>query len=126
MNEILDTGYCVSGVSHMGGRRGVIKGTTSKQDIDRDYPYQVELKLPSGGFRGFDRMYAFCRDVKFKVYPTRRGLEFLTRWCFQHWPLAESFQTQFGGQKINIKIIPTLNKNGVPSTGAPVRDETID
>ena len=83
--------------ARMAGRRK----TTTKQIIDRDYPYQVELKLPWGGFRALDGMYAFCRGSKFTAHPTRRGLECFTRWCFQERTLADNFRAEFGGRRID-------------------------
>jgi hypothetical protein len=71
---------------------------------ERDYPYIVELALPSGGFRSkSDAMLAFHRERDIQI---RRGRgrndngRFYVRYCFGDPADADAFRDRFGGEQV--------------------------
>jgi hypothetical protein len=69
---------------------------------ERDFPYLVELALPSGGFRSvFLEIDAFHRDRRI---PVRRGRsrheaeQSYIRFCFPDTANADAFRNRFGGE----------------------------
>ena len=71
------------------------------QQIARQYPYVVEIVVPTGGLgRRLDNMHQFHRqrDIKDQHIPRRRDdqRDYL-RWCFADLATAEAFAAEFSG-----------------------------
>lgn len=80
------------------------RGQPSRQMIDREYPYQIEMPVPEGGFgTRLDEMHLF--HIQVGVVPRTgkgrydEGVHYLT-WCFRDPQHASAFQTLFGGELI--------------------------
>lgn len=81
------------------------KGEITKAQIDREYAYQVELKVPEGGFRKLlNQMQQFCILFDYKTRSETRRPEFFTRWCFKESVQADQFKNTFGGERIDIDV----------------------
>lgn len=81
--------------------------------IDRKFPHQVELPIPSGGFGMLlDDMNGFCGEQRLKVAPRKRMLRrddfYFVRLCFAEPTDAERFRERFGG---NIFTVPTKRRD---------------
>ncbi len=81
------------------------KGEITKSQIDREYPHQVELQVPDGGFRKrLDEMRQFGILFDYKTRPETRRPQFYTRWCFKESVQADQFKNTFGGERIDIDV----------------------
>jgi len=78
------------------------KGQITQQQIDRDFPHQVAIKIP-GGDR-IREMREFCHARLHYQPPDRRqrmleAVEY-TRFCFADHADADAFVAKFGGVRI--------------------------
>jgi hypothetical protein len=77
------------------------KGSASPEDIEKAFPYIVEMVVPEGGFgTGLDAMYEFHRRRNLEARRGRcrreQGRDFI-RWCFADPDVATEFADEFGG-----------------------------
>jgi hypothetical protein len=84
----------------MSRRKGEITGLMN----ERDFRHLVELALPSSGFRGQTSEFeAFHRERRISI---RRGRNrhdaerLFIRFCFSEAATADSFRSQFGGERM--------------------------
>jgi hypothetical protein len=70
-------------------------GIMNMPNLDRDYPYQVELPPVEDATR-LDRMKNFCATVNYRM--RTEGTRY--RWCFANEAFANWFQSEFGGRLI--------------------------
>lgn len=70
-------------------------------NLDRDYPFQVELPPPDDLSR-LVRMKEFCAAVDYRM--RTEGAKY--RWCFPNRHLAEWFQVEFGGELFDLSDAP--------------------
>jgi hypothetical protein len=85
------------------------KGARSDNQVDRDYPHQVEIEIPELGLgKLYSTMDAFARAFshatrgigKLRIERGRDGM----RWCFTDPAHADDFQKQFfGGERITAR-----------------------
>jgi hypothetical protein len=77
------------------------KGEITPRQVDRDYPHQVEIAIPSGGLRPLlNAMHDFCRGADFRT----RGIGIKrpetgrdgVRFCFKAREPAEAFRAPLG------------------------------
>jgi hypothetical protein len=81
------------------------KGEITKSQIDREYPYQVELVIPGQGFgRRLDEMQKFCILFDYKTRPETRRPDHFVSWCFKESAQADRFKNTFGGERIDIDV----------------------
>lgn len=75
------------------------KGEITRAQIDREYPYQVEIVIPPGGLgRRLDEMHRFCAGLAdYRTRGARKGAVDACRWCFAEASPGEAFQRRFGG-----------------------------
>ena len=75
-------------------------GRPQKQEIDRDYPHQVEIAAVLCKGENENRIRGFCRTrmvASRRYYACRNGNDFLT-WCFAKIEDAHAFQERHGGR----------------------------
>ncbi|QPC44621.1 hypothetical protein HW532_19085 [Kaustia mangrovi] len=79
------------------------KGEITRSQIDRGYPYQVEIVIPPNGLgRKIDDIYTFLRErgYAFKKRGGRdrrtEGIFHTSRYCFTSMEHAQAFQDRFG------------------------------
>ena len=96
---------------------------SDEEQIDREYPHQVEIAIPAGGLGDKQTvMRTFCRE---------RGIQFATcgieelgrecganavRYCFRVADDAEEFQAMYGGERV---VVPA-ERPPTPSIGRRV------
>jgi hypothetical protein len=74
--------------------------------IDRDFPHQIELRIPRGGFgSALHGIYEFCQAFDYKTRPVGRERRIAigddaVRWCFKSPEDAATFQVRYGGEKL--------------------------
>jgi hypothetical protein len=91
------------------------KGEVTKAAIDREYPFQVERRLPERGFgKQLAIMDDWCRGKPHSKRSARRSSEFFSRWCFRDRAHADELQARFGGARIDIPRNPSTYPNTVP------------
>jgi hypothetical protein len=86
------------------------KGEITLSIKNREYPHQVELPIPPGGFgKRFDEMTAFHRDLGVPEIYGSAGLErkwrFIRR-CFTSEVAADAFTARFGGERLTLSAKP--------------------
>ena len=98
------------------------KGEVTARMNERDYPYIVELPLPSGGFRSqSDDMLAFHRQ---RGIEPRRGRgwhddeQYYVRYCFAEPAHADAFCEQFGGKRLRHSRTRREHTTGRPTTAS--------
>jgi len=77
------------------------KASASPEDIERAFPYIVEMAVPETGFGArFDAMLEFHRRRNLEPHRGRDrrepGRDFI-RWCFADPDIAAEFADEFGG-----------------------------
>jgi hypothetical protein len=76
------------------------KGRPSAKIVARDFPFIVEIAVPTGGLGKRNAMHAFHNQRGIQVAHTRHRHEdeqdFLL-WCFARRAIAEEFAAEFGG-----------------------------
>jgi hypothetical protein len=76
--------------------------------IDQAYPFQVDLPLPSGGFRKrMDVMLTFIKDrgLGHTMMPgARKKPPDVSTWKFDTREAADAFAAEFGGQRVDVPI----------------------
>jgi hypothetical protein len=76
------------------------KGRSSLKSIERNYPHQVEMIVPRGGFgKRLDEMHEWHRARSIRAKFGRSGRdknnrEYVT-WCFADSAMADSFRASF-------------------------------
>jgi hypothetical protein len=99
------------------------KGQITSRQIDRDYPYQVEIAIPEGGLgTRLNAMHEFCRGADFQTRGVgekrlRTGRDGV-RFCFKTPDLAEAFQARFEGERITYCRERRGGNNPVGDVGA--------
>jgi hypothetical protein len=89
------------------------KGEITPQRIDREFPHQIELRVPGGGLGlALHGLYEFCRALDHKTRPIgrERRIELgddAASWCFKVPEDAVTFQARYGGEKL-----PPLTRDG--------------
>jgi hypothetical protein len=82
------------------------KGETIKRQIDRNYRYQVAIRIPvSRPGASLTAMHAFADTLTpdYKTRSDRQDVGDFTRFCFADPEHAGLFQATFGGEKITIE-----------------------
>ena len=78
------------------------KGQITQQQIDRDFPHQVAIKIPAAD--SIREMHEFCHTRRHYQPADRRRhmLEIVeyTRFCFPEHADADAFVAKFGGVRI--------------------------
>jgi hypothetical protein len=76
------------------------KGRTKTSQIEREFPYRVEMIVPEGGFgKRLDQMHEWhrARSIRAKFGRSRRdknNRDYVT-WCFADAAMADSFRASF-------------------------------
>lgn len=75
----------------------------TRQHIDRDYPFQVEIVIREGGLgTRLDEMHAWASEHA-PDYQTRSASRFpveAMRFCFRDAEMARAFKADFGGTPV--------------------------
>jgi len=99
------------------------KGGMTPKQIDREFPYQVELAIPEGGLKNIRELDAFCRGRG--VVVTTRGIGKLrregrskaVRYCFTDPAHADAFLARFGGDRVALPAqkppAPSIRRRGL-------------
>ena len=86
------------------------KGEETKQSKNRDYPFQVEMQVPEGGFgRRLDEMHAQAKQVAtpdrlgysgYRNNGRHDGIRDWSLWCFKSQDEADRFHERCGGRRL--------------------------
>jgi hypothetical protein len=82
------------------------KGEATYRQVDRDYPFQIEIRVAEIGWMTIhDAMAAFCARLEHKKRPIGRERRAAikgdaVRFCFKALDLAERFRARFGGEQV--------------------------
>jgi hypothetical protein len=81
------------------------KSELTKGAIDRDYPYQVELRADLTTGKKYNAALAFCRDLSLapRGHHRRKNDIDYNVWCFADQAHADIFQARFGGKAMTAK-----------------------
>jgi hypothetical protein len=72
------------------------KGRLGSKQIERDYPYFVDIPIPQGGLgRRLDEMHAWHLARSLRARQSSAGL-WTARFCFADVATAEAFKAEFG------------------------------
>lgn len=84
----------------------VIRREDEIRQIDREYPYQVVIKLSHDepGVRLL-KMLTFCQKqaVPFRTYTEKRVFRHFVRYCFADPTHADEFHSEFDGGRVDVQ-----------------------
>jgi hypothetical protein len=88
------------------------KGKTTPRQVDRDYPFQIEVRIEGEDWaRRHDAIVEFCAPLEHKKRAVGRERRVAIngdpfRLCFKTRELAESFRARFGRE-----LLPPLTRD---------------
>ena len=79
-------------------------------DIDRAFPYQVEITVPD--LRKLEIMQAWCICKRYRTRTLSSSSETLMQWCFADVDDAESFRAAFTGNVAKSSLVSQIEGTG--------------
>jgi len=82
------------------------KGEITSRQVDRDFPHQIEMRIPDGGFgAALHGLQALCSGLggRSRLVGRLRRIELgddAVRWCFKAPEDAATFRARFGGENL--------------------------